>query len=154
MLFFIGATWRFSCPLPSRHLDLRLQESERRRDVKTDTKMTLVAEAWVPSDRDHGGTCRAVGSCYAKSSQKFPRRFRVQIADCCAFNEHGNGSGPPCIGRQGDEQRRTAMIGVVEAVAKQALKLGPLPSVTSNIKPELAIADDNRAAAFPLLGGK
>jgi hypothetical protein len=113
--------------------------------------MTLVAEAWIPSDHDHGGTCRSVGSGYAKSSQKFSRRGKVQTTNCRAFNKHGNGSGPACIGRQRDEQCRTAMTGVVESVAKQALELGPLLSITCNIKRELAIAGDNRAAGFPLL---
>jgi hypothetical protein len=111
--------------------------------------MGPVAEAWVPAGHDHRGTCRAVGSGYAKSSQKFPRRGKVEMTDCCAFNAHSNGSGPPCIGRRRDEQCRTPMIGVID-VAKQALKIGPLLSVTCDIKPELAVADDDRAAGLPL----
>jgi hypothetical protein len=112
--------------------------------------MGLVAEPWVPSGHDHRGACRAVGSGCAKSRQEFPCPGKVQIADCGVFNSHGNGIGPPCVGRLRDEQCRTAIVGVIGAVAKHTLKLGPLLSVTCNIKPELAVPDHDRTAGRSL----
>jgi hypothetical protein len=108
--------------------------------------MGPVAEAWVPSGHDHRGACRAISSDRAKSGQKFPSRGKVQIPDYCTFNAHSHGSGSSCIGWIRDEQCRTAMVGTIGAAPKQTLKLDPLLSITCNIKPELAVADDDRAA--------
>jgi hypothetical protein len=72
---------------------LRVHELERRCDVKTDTKMGPIAEAWFSPGHDHRGARRAVGSGRVKSGQKFSCYGEVQIPDCCPFNADSNGGG-------------------------------------------------------------
>ena len=42
------------------------------------------------------------------------------------------------------------MVSIIGAATKQTLKLDSLLSITCNIKPELAVADDDRAAGLRL----
>jgi hypothetical protein len=70
----------------------------------------------------------------------------MQIPDCRPFNADSDGSGLPC--RLRNEQCRTAMLRLIGAVTEQTPELGSLLRVTCDIKPESAIADDDRTAGL------